>query len=80
MAYGSPPTGGRGVQFESVTVEDKPETGGGGCHSYNGSTEPLVTDSNSSEDSAPDLPQFERNSDGEDGLKGLTRAMKVREI
>ena len=35
----------KGVQFESVTVEDKLETGG--AFSYNGSTEPLVTDSNS---------------------------------
>ena len=62
MRDGSP-QGGKGVQFESVTVEDKPEVGGG-VHSYSGSTEPLVTDSNSS-DASDDLPLFEKNTDGE---------------
>lgn len=62
MPYGSPQTG-KSVQFESVTVEDKPEAGG--VHSYSGSTDRLVTDSNSSENSDDNQPTFEKNSDGE---------------
>ena len=55
------------VQFESVTVEEQPVAlGGGGPNSYNGSTEPLVTDSsNSSESAEHSSPRFDKNSDGD---------------
>lgn len=71
MRDGSP-RGGKGVQFESVSVEDKPEVGGD-VHSYSGSTEPLVTDSNSS-DASDDLPLSEKNTDGEPFQSILNKA------
>ena len=54
------------MQFESVTVEEQPVALGGGPHSYSGSTEPLVTDSsNSSESAEQSSPRFDKNSDGD---------------
>ena len=45
-------------------MEEQPV--GGGPHSYSGSTEPLVTDSsNSSESAEQSSPRFDKNSDGD---------------
>ena len=61
MVYQSPQNA-KGVQFETVTVEESPVAAGGGPHSYSGSTEPLVTDSSNSSGSDRGNDQ---NSDGE---------------